>query len=101
MPNGTGKTARVLVFAKGAKAEEATAAGADFVGSDELVAKINGGWLDFDVVIATPELIVLYNNKSNSLPLNVWIACVTFSEFTKCKSRKFSRSTRRQVPKPT
>src|SRR5574341_663383 len=48
LPNGTGKTARVLVFAKGAKAEEATAAGADFVGSDELVAKINGGWLDFD-----------------------------------------------------
>ena len=47
LPNGTGKTARVLVFAKGAKAEEATAAGADFVGSDELVAKINGGWLDF------------------------------------------------------
>ena len=57
LPNGTGKTARVLVFAKGAKAEEATAAGADFVGSDELVAKINGGWLDFDVVIATPDMM--------------------------------------------
>ena len=59
LPNGTGKTARVLVFAKGAKAEEATAAGADFVGSDELVAKINGGWLDFDVVIATPDMMAV------------------------------------------
>ena len=49
LPNGTGKTQRVLVFARGAKAEEAKAAGADFVGEDELVAKINGGWLDFDV----------------------------------------------------
>ena len=54
LPNGTGKTQRVLVFARGAKAEEAKAAGADFVGEDELVDKINGGWLDFDVVVATP-----------------------------------------------
>ena len=59
LPNGTGKTQRVLVFARGAKAEEAKAAGADFVGEDDLVAKINGGWLDFDVVIATPDMMAV------------------------------------------
>ncbi|MGQ7407785.1 50S ribosomal protein L1 [Streptococcus suis] len=59
LPNGTGKTSRVLVFARGAKAEEAKVAGADFVGEDDLVAKINGGWLDFDVVIATPDMMAV------------------------------------------
>ncbi|HFI0329457.1 TPA: 50S ribosomal protein L1 [Streptococcus suis] len=59
LPNGTGKTSRVLVFARGAKAEEAKAAGADFVGEDDLVAKINGGWLEFDVVIATPDMMAV------------------------------------------
>ncbi|MDX5013070.1 50S ribosomal protein L1 [Streptococcus suis] len=59
LPNGTGKTSRVLVFARGAKVEEAKAAGADFVGEDDLVAKINGGWLDFDVVIATPDMMAV------------------------------------------
>ena len=59
LPNGTGKTSRVLVFARGAKAEEAKAAGADFVGEDDLVQKIQGGWLDFDVVIATPDMMAL------------------------------------------
>ena len=49
LPNGTGKSKRVLVFAKGEKVKEAEAAGADFVGSDEIVQKIQGGWLDFDV----------------------------------------------------
>ena len=58
LPNGTGKTQRVLVFARGAKAEEAKAAGADFVGGDELIPKIqNEGWLDFDVVVATPDMM--------------------------------------------
>ena len=58
LPHGTGKTVRVLVFAKGAKADEAAAAGADFVGAEELVPKIqNEGWLDFDVVVATPDLM--------------------------------------------
>ena len=55
LPHGTGKTARVIVFAAGAKAEEAVAAGADEVGTDELVARIQEGWLDFDAAIATPD----------------------------------------------
>jgi large subunit ribosomal protein L1 len=55
LPHGTGKTARVIVFAAGAKADEATAAGADEVGTDELVARIQEGWLDFDAAIATPD----------------------------------------------
>src|SRR5690242_6265259 len=55
LPHGTGKTARVIVFAAGAKAEEAVGAGADEVGTDELVARIQGGWLEFDAAIATPD----------------------------------------------
>ena len=57
LPNGTGKTKRVLVFAKGEKVQEAEKAGADFVGSDELVAKIQGGWFDFDVAVASPDMM--------------------------------------------
>jgi large subunit ribosomal protein L1 len=57
LPHGTGKTNRVLVFAKGEKVTEAEAAGADFVGGDDFVAKINEGWLDFDTVIATPDMM--------------------------------------------
>jgi len=58
LPHGTGKTVRVLVFAKNAKADEALAAGADFVGAEELIPKIqNEGWLDFDVVVATPDMM--------------------------------------------
>jgi large subunit ribosomal protein L1 len=57
LPHGTGKTARVLVFAVGQKAEDATAAGADHVGSDDLIERIQGGWLDFDAVVATPDLM--------------------------------------------
>ncbi len=58
LPHGTGKTSRVLVFAKGAKAEEATAAGADYVGDADMVAKIQGeNWFDFDVVVATPDMM--------------------------------------------
>ena len=58
LPNGTGKNVRVLVFAKGDKAEEATKAGADYVGADELIPKIqNENWFEFDVVVATPDMM--------------------------------------------
>jgi len=57
LPNGTGKTARVLVFATGERAEQATAAGADVVGSDELIERVQGGFLDFDAVVATPDMM--------------------------------------------
>ena len=59
LPNGTGKTKTVLVIAKGPKAEEATATGADFVGAEDMIAKIQGGWFGFDVCIATPDMMGL------------------------------------------
>ncbi len=59
LPNGTGKTVRVLVIAKGAKADEATSAGADYVGAEEYVEKIQKGWFDFDVLITTPDMMGL------------------------------------------
>lgn len=57
LPNGTGKTQRVLVFAKGEKAKEAEAAGADFVGDADYITKIQQGWFDFDVIVATPDMM--------------------------------------------
>ncbi len=57
LPHGTGKTVRVVVFAKGEKITEAEESGADYVGSDELVAKVQEGWLDFDIAVATPDMM--------------------------------------------
>jgi large subunit ribosomal protein L1 len=57
LPNGTGKTSRVVVFAKGEKEKEATDAGADFVGADDIAEKIQKGWFDFDVIVATPDMM--------------------------------------------
>ncbi len=67
LPHGLGKTVRVLVFAKGPKEKEALDAGADFVGSDDLVAKINGGWLEFDKAIATPDMMATVSKVAKVL----------------------------------
>lgn len=67
LPNGTGKKTRIVVFAKGDKAVEAEKAGADFVGADDLVTKINGGWMDFDKVIATPDMMPVVSKVAKVL----------------------------------
>lgn len=67
LPNGLGKNVRVIVFAKGPKEAEAKTAGADFVGSDDLVQKIQGGWLDFDKAIATPDMMATVSKVAKVL----------------------------------
>lgn len=67
LPHGLGKTVRVVVFAKGPKENEAKAAGADYVGADDLVAKINEGWLDFDKCIATPDMMATVSKVAKVL----------------------------------
>lgn len=67
LPNGTGKTLKVLVIAKGDKADDAVKAGADYVGAEEIITKIQGGWLDFDVAITTPDMMGLVGRVARVL----------------------------------
>jgi large subunit ribosomal protein L1 len=67
LPHGTGRSVRVLVFAKGEKAKEAEQAGADFVGAEDVIEKIQGGWLDFDVAVATPDVMNLVSRLGRVL----------------------------------
>ena len=69
LPNGTGKDVRVLVFAKGAFAEKAKEAGADYVGDQDFGDKVAGGWLDFDAVVATPDMMPLIGKLARILAL--------------------------------
>ena len=96
LPHGTGKSVRVLVFAKGDRAAQATEAGADFVGAEEIVTKIQEGWLDFDVAIATPDMMGLVGRLGRVLgPRNLMpnpkVGTVTMDVATAVRERKAGR----------
>lgn len=93
LPHGTGKTAKVLVFAKGEKAKEAEQAGADFIGAEDMIEKINGGWLDFDKAIATPDMMVAISKVAKvlgprGLMPNPKLGTVTFDVAKAVKEQK-------------
>lgn len=97
LPHGLGKNIRVVVFAKGQKAIEAKEAGADFVGGDDLAAKITGGWLDFDQVIATPDMMAVVGRLGKvlgprGLMPNPKLGSVTFDVAAAVKTSKAGRS---------
>ncbi len=96
LPHGIGKSVRLAVLAKGEKAKEAEAAGADFVGSDDLITKISGGWLEFDKMIATPDMMVAVSKIGKllgprGLMPNPKLGTVTFDVARAVKEQKLGK----------